>query len=379
MKKKRALVRSAGWNAALCCVESLSCDGWAVDVLTSTKWAQAAMARRCSKYHLTPLEDHVAYLGILENALSGGQYDLFIPISDVIVELASQHREMILSHTRMILPDRSSVSVADDKGLTMELAEKLGAPIPATLFPATMAEVLDGVAALGLPCVAKLRRGSGSAGVLIAHSVEEVEAFFEARPEADDWPILQAYRPGALIGVSVVCHKGRLLASHSFRVEDRYLIGGTPPYAMSIEASEIEDCMAVMVEALQWEGPLDFDFIETDEGDLLLIELNPRFSGTTSFAYRVGVDMPKLLADCALGRHDNHEVVATRPGTRFRTGLQYELICWGRDPLRRTGELIAGWLNPSILYVRRWSDPMLLFAQVLYALKATVRFHRQKS
>ncbi len=67
----------------------------------------------------------------------------------------------------------------------MELAEKLGAPIPATLFPAPMAEVLDGVAALGLTCVAKLRRGSGSAGVLIAYSVEEVEAFFEARPECD--------------------------------------------------------------------------------------------------------------------------------------------------------------------------------------------------
>lgn len=258
----------------------------------------------------------------------------------------------------------------------MELAAKLGIPCPETLLPSSIAEVDAGVEKLGMPCVVKLRRGSGSAGVLIAHTAAEVAEFVEARQDKSDWLILQAYRPGALVGVAAVCQQGRLIASQSFRAEDRHLIGGSVPYVTSADGPKISERIAAIVEALHWEGPLDFDFLEAEGGELLLIELNPRFSGTTTLPYRIGLDMPRMLVDCAFGRTANPNTANVSAGQRFRTGLEYELIWWGRDHIRRTFELVANWLNPSVLYIPRWSDPALLFGQVRSAAKAIVRFHR---
>lgn len=179
---KRILVSSAGWHAALCCVESLSRNGWTVDILTTSRWMPAALSRRTTNAILTPAEtDAASYMQKLEETLSAATYDLFIPISDLVVEHASQPSQMIRSYTRMVLPERSSITAADDKGLTMELAAKLGIPCPETLLPSSIAEVDASVEKLGMPCVVKLRRGSGSAGVLTAHTAVEVAEFVEVR------------------------------------------------------------------------------------------------------------------------------------------------------------------------------------------------------
>ena len=91
-----------------------------------------------------------------------------------------------------------------------------------------------------------------------------------------------------------------------------------------------------MVRALDWHGAVDFDFLRDATGQYLLLELNPRFSGTINFACKMGVDLPGAYLDLAF---DNLKQSYQRDYA--------EGICFERSfPLRSsTGTGLAGSLG----------------------------------
>lgn len=378
--KFRILLSSGEWHAALACVESLGRKGHQVDVMSQSRWAPAASSRYASKWISVCSEyDGSTYLDFLWKALQHSQYDLFIPISDRAIDLANAHRQLILSFTQMILPSHDAIILARDKAQTMRLAERLDVPIPRTLFPQSLKQAVWEAQTLGFPCVLKTPRGTGSKGVLIAKNEDEVRCFVEKYGRDCGMPILQEHRPGDTADLAAVCHKGTIIASHSFYCEPRHMIGGTPPYVTSIHDERILQHANKLVESLDWSGPIDFDFIRTADGECLLLEINPRFSGTISFASAVGIDLPQALLDTFTGIFSPNYGGPPPNQTRFRTGLEFELQWWGQDPLHRSSELLSSWADRLVLHVNRLSDPSLLAAQIFQGLRKAIISLQTKS
>jgi carbamoylphosphate synthase large subunit len=43
---------------------------------------------------------------------------------------------------------------------------------------------------------------------------------------------------------------------------------------------------------LNWTGGIDLDLLQRKDGGYVLLEINPRFSGTAVFPFKLGIDLP---------------------------------------------------------------------------------------
>jgi len=75
-----------------------------------------------------------------------------------------------------------------------------------------------------------------------------------------------------------------------------------------------------------WKGPAQLEFI-LDEKDQTykLIEVNPRFWGTTGLAVKAGVNIGEYAIRIGLGEQFSHETVIAPPGIDFKWLLQETL------------------------------------------------------
>lgn len=340
-----------------------------MDVLTSARLTPINFSRRKSRAIAVPLESETeAWRVRLMEILRAGQYDLLIPISDTAVDIVSQMRDEIEPLVQVIIPSPQNIALASDKARSTQLAEKLNVCIPTSRFPENEAGFRAAFAELGLPCVVKLPISSASAGVFISSDVEELLAFVARHQDPANRPYCQEFIAGDLVGVAALAYQGRVLASHCFEVDFDHLVGGHPPYARESVDPQITADVAAIVKALDWSGPIDFDFLRGADGNCRFLETNPRFSGTISFAAAAGVDFPAMLIDLAQGRtvHCDYTGIA---GRTYRSGMEQELYWWRRAPVARFTTLVSHWLRRDVVHKPRLSDPGLMAAQIVSAFR----------
>ena len=77
---------------------------------------------------------------------------------------------------------------------------------------------------------------------------------------------------------------------------------------------------------IKWNGPAQLEFI-LDERDntYKLIEINPRFWGTTGLAVKAGVNVGKFAIDVGLGKELDQKMVVAPPDVDFSWLLQETL------------------------------------------------------
>jgi predicted ATP-grasp superfamily ATP-dependent carboligase len=86
-----------------------------------------------------------------------------------------------------------------------------------------------------------------------------------------------------------------------------------------------------VIEELEWTGPAMVEFMETDDGEFYLIEVNGRYWGSVPFSVACGVDFPWLHYQQLLGetpRHDGEYRMDKRMQRLF-----YEDLKWLKENL----------------------------------------------
>jgi len=365
----RILVTTSAWNSALTCVESLSTKGHAVDALTWLRDTPLNFSRHLNQCIYAPEENEAAaWTARLIEVLCSTKYDLLIPMSDLAVNMVSNARAEIEERVGLVMAAPQSIAIASDKALSTQLAMRLGVPVPASRFPQNAAEMEIAIGELGLPAVVKVPISTGSQGVRVSSDIDELLAFSALHEDPANRAFCQGFVGGDLVGATALADKGRVVASHSFEVATQYLVGGNPPYAQEFVDPLLDEYVAALIKELDWTGPIDFDFLRAEDGSCVFLEINPRFSGTISFARAVGIDFPALLFDLSQGR----KVEYAEPGVSgrlYRSGLEVELRWWRQDPRQRTKTLLSHWFRRDVLSNSRLSDPGLLLAQALYAFR----------
>jgi protein-tyrosine-phosphatase/predicted ATP-grasp superfamily ATP-dependent carboligase len=208
---------------------------------------------------------------------------------------------------KLVIPDESSIDVALDKQLTVELADTLGVPAPDSRSIARRDEVYP---RSHYPTVIKplhskvLVRGRlRTLAARICADEAEREAALEALlPLA---PVVeQAYFAGRGIGVEALFDQGRLcwLFAHE-RIHELPLTGGASTYRRSIEVPEKLHVATVrLLTHLRWHGVAMVEFKVAPDGSICLIEINPRLWGSLPLATAAGINFPAGLLGIALGQ-----------------------------------------------------------------------------
>jgi predicted ATP-grasp superfamily ATP-dependent carboligase len=251
----------------------------------------------------------------------------------------------------VLVPDYEKIQQLHDKRETVRLARRVGIPHPRTFMPANDAEAEACARVCTYPAVVKARKGDGADGVWYAGNERELMRALRgaaaARGSCDgvardtSAPMIQEFIPGELHDVAAFCSDGRVEAALTQkRVLTKPLSGGKGIVNITTFNPELLDIARDLVRRTRWSGVLLFDFkVDRRDGIPKLLEVNPRFWGTTWLTTCAGFNFPHNMILAARGK-------PLRFPPRYRVGL----AC--RWPLYEIGTILERPRSAAVLFER---------------------------
>lgn len=202
---------------------------------------------------------------------------------------------------------------ATDKGKMIQAFEQAGVEHPWYYVVSSPIEVMDIVHKVTYPCIAKPTDNSGSRGIMLAHTPEELlsAVTYSAENGRGGPVIVEEYMEGPEVSVEIVAYHG---IPYILQITDKMTtgaphfveIGHTQPSRLSEETQKrIRDlaCRAVISVGIT-DGPAHVEMIITKDGPKM-VELGARMGGGCITTHLVplstGIDMIKATIDCAFG------------------------------------------------------------------------------
>lgn len=246
--------------------------------------------------------------------------DILLPqMSSELPEYLKNIKRFEKSGTIVSMTVSSNVNIANNKLKLFEFMRKKGIPTPAFSSAHSFQEFKNGLFDLGYPykpVVVKIPDSSGARGVrVIDESKSKYEIFAHEKPTSvyvsfEDMKsilldaekshgkrffpelMLMEYLPGDEYDIDLLASNGKVLYTAGRR---------NPEIVMSISQSSIlewneraERIADQLVQALNLDGNLGFDFKFDANGEAQLLEINPRIDATVSIFAAGGLNLPYL-------------------------------------------------------------------------------------
>jgi carbamoyl-phosphate synthase large subunit len=268
-----------------------------------------------------------------------------VRIADGATELAR------LTPAIPLVNDASTIRLCQDKGATADAIARAGLRAPWTADCGTSAYAREAMARAGVsfPVVIKpRRRGGGSADVYVAQDDSELRLFSELVLRGGGPAVIQEYvgDPGSEFTVGVLHYPDRTLAGSfalrrdlgsllSLRLRapnrtGRAELGSHLAVSSGFSQGEVDDFPEVraaaerVAAAVGSTGPLNVQG-RLVGSELVVFEVNPRFSGTEAIRAMAGWNSAEALMDWHLGLRPALETYRPRRCTFLRTVIEYEL------------------------------------------------------
>lgn len=211
--------------------------------------------------------------------------DYVIVASDQEVEVYIDIKDRIEKETsaRIIMSSKDVIRITTDKYLTAEFLRENGFPYIESVLYSDKKGLSDFLKKHPFPLLIKPKIGYGSKNVFIVNNEEELHVFGKRIQDAMIQTI--AGEEDSEYTAAVVYFKDGPVFEHIiFR---RELHGGTTYRAEVVEDEEMTRQVRRIVECLDPFGPCNVQFRYVD-GKVVVFEVNPRFSGTTSLRSLIG-------------------------------------------------------------------------------------------
>jgi len=385
---REPVVLLGGFEATISVMRSLARTGVPVDVLTGDVGLGTVMrhSRHCRRLvpapHDNVQEEWLEWL--LQNASHQGS--VVLPCSDDGLELIANHRSTLTQWGYRTVPANDEVVLKMlNKERSYELARKIGISSPRTVVVTEVDEFEAAADKIGFPCAMKpiykhhhaqalrwkavrITDTSEASRRLVAQALQHgPQQFTEIVPGPED----QYFSYYTYIGDS-----GEPVFEVTKQKWRQYPVGfGDGTYHVSISDSEAADlgrrfCRGVGIRGL---AVVEFKR-DLDDGQLKLIECNPRFVGGNELMRVAGLDIAQLVYARAVGEDDPDM-------TRYEEGLTLwrpfkDLLAFTR--LRRRREIgLALWFRQIArlhnFQIFSWSDPVPGLLTPLYRIPDLVR------
>lgn len=341
------LVTDGNYKQSLAIVRSLSRAGMTVDVIGSYR-CYSAQSRHCNTSWEVPLSEPERTTRLFE-IIREQKYDVFIPVGGSSVKWAATHQETLRQHTKLVLSTFDQVVLALDKQKTQAVAESLGIRVPRSLTWRP-GEPFDGVLdKCTFPVVSK------GADELTTWDVMKHEdpgslshrlLSLQLGDNDEESFLVQEFVTGEGVGYFALCHDGHVLNDFMHRrIREYPATGGSSACAESIESEDLRSKGRSILSALQWTGVAMVEFIRDSRGELVFLEINPKFWGSLDLAIASGVNFPLLLVNQAM-RKDLNQTDDYEVGKRFHWPLEGELQHVASRP-GSVGSVIKDFLSPT--------------------------------
>ena len=333
----------------LAAIRSLARQGHEITLAVPTGAPLKGFASaRISKYVRRKLSIHSAALtpaefaADIENLVAREHFDVILPFSHAAVLPVSYYKDRLTRYAATPIADYSVLVNAHDKLKTMQLAHRLGVPIPVTFCPADRDELVRRKDQIPFPCLVKARQGCGiGATIRFARNWEELLEGYDvitgqtSFPPVTDFtrPIIQEYVPGQIHDGLYLYQNGvcRAAATQE-RVITYPVSGGTAAMNTTTDDPRLNELGRRLLDGLGWHGPSQVEFrLDSRDGQYKLLEINPKFWGSLVLTMVAGIDFATLAAEMAATGF-------VTPHFDYRVGVTYhwlfpdETYCFVEDP-----------------------------------------------
>jgi predicted ATP-grasp superfamily ATP-dependent carboligase len=301
------LVTDASRGSAISIIRSLGRKGIHVIAADSTCQCLGFHSRYIHETLVYPPPEFAPFefVDSLAYAVRHKEIDLIIPVTDAAILPLSEGRKKFEGLCQLCIPDPAALELVTNKRKTLDLARRLGVPIPKTCIVNTLDEALQESNQLEWPVVLKPivsrklheKNSIESFTVSYANNPEQLSAqmrFFEGRCPV----LLQEYYSGIGCGVELLLYRGipRAAFQHQ-RIREIPINGGASSFRESVMIDpELYDYAVRMMQALCWTGLAMVEFKIGRDGPKLM-EINGRVWGSLPLAVLSGMDFPAYLAE----------------------------------------------------------------------------------
>ena len=214
------------------------------------------------------------------------------------------------------------IDMAEDRGRFDALLEDLNIRRPKGMSVTTLQEALDASEALGFPVLLRPSYVIGGQNMVIAHGRDDVEKYMKVILSGGfkNDVLVDKYMPGTELEVDVISDGTDVLMpgimEHIERagVHSGDSIAVYPPYSLTDKMTQVVvECSEKLALALGTKGLVNIQYL-VYQGELFVIEVNPRASRTVPYLSKVtGIPMVDLATKIMMG--------ATLKELGYATGL----------------------------------------------------------
>ncbi len=308
---KRCIVTFARSWSALAATRCLGKNG--VEVITCDTSAVAACnLSHYSKHYFTypdPQEDTEGYLSAFEEACKKYQLpDNSLVLMPLHVDsfVVAAHRERFDGLVKMAIPDIDQIDMVNNKSTLAKYCLNNGIHTPPAVTADSADEFKSKLNDIEYPAFIKLPESLGAIGIIKVKSAAEAEREFdklieEFKLDNQHLPMLQQGVDGDDFCSTFLFANGVKKASMTYHnIMDYPKKQGMGAIRETVDASEMEEIGADLLQRLKWHGVAEIDFRWNGKSAPWLIEVNPRFWGGLAQSIASGIDYPYMLYKLAL-------------------------------------------------------------------------------
>lgn len=240
------------------------------------------------RHHMTPFvtEQPDEYITLVKKICKDNQIGLLIPLMDFELPLLAEIKTELNSYgTQVMISEKEIVDFCLDKTLTYEFCKKNDILTP---------EIYSSKEEVQFPAILKRVLGSGSVGLKFAYEDADILDYQSQRD------MLQQFIKGQEYGIDIFNDFEGDFQYASMRKKLAMRAGETDKAEVFYD-EKLWDYCKNLSQKIRHVGNLDADIIISEDGEIYLIDLNPRFGGGYPFSMFAGIDSIGALMDLTLG------------------------------------------------------------------------------
>lgn len=267
----------------------------------------------CDGAFVVPKASDESYFPTLLDLCKKLDIDVVFPVTSIDLDAMAEHKEEFEKHgIHISVTPPESMKIANDK---ITLHKMFGEYMPKQIVAKGVNEVLDFADNINGSICCKVANMCGGRGFAVIDDEKSVDInlfhrfgkkhyismsqLYDVVKKKDHDVIVQEYKDGLDYSVSVLAYNGRV--THICGYVGYILEFGSMMYAEIKPNEQAYEIARTICEKLGIDGNACFDFILGEDGNVTLLEINPRVNASLNFVSNAGCNMFYLRCKQLLG------------------------------------------------------------------------------